>query len=122
MTEETGLGRWLKERCQKEHLSLRQAGEKAGLSHATVHSIIKGGHATAKTVTRLAHAFSGDGNRRIALEDELLILAGYRTRQEQISQPLAELLDIVNHFSESQIRVVSSFATYLTEVSQNGQR
>ncbi len=122
MTEETGLGRWLKERCQKEHLSLRRAGEKAGLSHATVHSIIKGGHATAETVTRLAHAFSGDGNRRIALEDELLILAGYRTRQEQISQPLAELLDIVNHFSESQIRVVSAFATYLTEVSQHGQR
>ncbi len=117
-----GLGQWLKERCQEEHLSLRQAGERASLSHSTVHTILKGGHASAETVTKLAHAFGSDGNQRIALEDELLILAGYRTRQEHISQPLAELLDIVSNFSESQIRVVSSFATYLTEVSQHGQK
>jgi len=122
MTDETDLGSWLKERCKNEHLSLRQVGERAGLSHSTVHTIIKGGHASAETVTKLAHAFSGDGNRKIALEDELLILAGYRTRQEHISQPLAELLDIVSPFSESQIKVVSAFATYLTEVSQNGQK
>jgi len=122
MTEETALGRWLKERCQKEHLSLRRVGDKAGLSHSTVHTIIKGGHASAETVTKLAHAFSGDGNRKIALEDELLMLAGYRTRQEHISQPLAELLDIVNHFSESQLKVVSAFAIYLTEVNQHGKK
>ncbi|HUV55917.1 MAG TPA: helix-turn-helix transcriptional regulator [Dehalococcoidales bacterium] len=122
--EETigGLGQWLRERCKNEHLSLRQIGGRAGLSHSTVHTIIKGGHASAETVTKLAHAFGRDGNRKIALEDELLILAGYRTRQEHISQPLAELLDIVNDFSEPQLRVVSAFATYLTEVSQNGQR
>lgn len=122
MTDETGLSRWLKERCQNDRLSLRQAGEKAGLSHSTVYAIIKGGHASAETVTKLAHAFARDGNRKIALEDELLTLAGYRTKQEHISQPLAELLDIVNHFSEPQLRVVSAFATYLTEVNQHGKK
>ena len=116
------LGRWLKERCKNEHLSLRQVGDKAGLSHSTIHTIIKGRHASAETVTKLARAFGKNGNRKIALEDELLILAGYRTRQEHISEPLAELLDIVNHFSEPQIKVVSAFATYLTEVSQNGHK
>lgn len=113
----SGLGQWLKERCQKEHLSLRQAGEKADLSHSTVHNIIKGGHASAATVARLAHAFSGDHHERAALEDELLILAGYRTEQEHISQPLAELLDIVSGFSRSQLKVVGAFATYLAEVT-----
>lgn len=122
MTDGTDLAGWLRERCQNEHLSLRQVGDKAGLSHSTVHTIIKGGHASAETVTKLAHAFGGDGNQKIALEDELLTLAGYRTRQEHISQPLAELLDIVNHFSPSQLKVVSAFATYLTEVSQHGQK
>lgn len=122
MAEETALGRWLKERCQQDHLSLRQVGEKAGISHATVHTIIKGSHATAETVTKLAHAFSGDGNRKIALEDELLILAGYRTRQEQISQPVAQLLDIVSHFSASQLKVVSAFAEYLIEVNHHEQK
>lgn len=117
-----GLGQWLKERCQVEHLSLRQVGDKADLSHSTVHAIIKGKRATAETVTKLAHAFGGDGNQRTALEDELLILAGYRTRQEHVSQPLAELLDIVGNFSKSQLKVVSAFATYLTEVSQRGQK
>jgi len=122
MADATGLGSWLKEKCQEEHLSLRQVGDKAGLSPSTVHTIIKGGHASAETVTKLAHAFSGDGNRKIALEDELLILAGYRTRHEDISQPLAELLDIVNHFSEPQLKVVSAFAIYLTEVNQHGKK
>ncbi len=123
MVGETALGKWLKERCQKDHLSMRQVGEKAGISHATVHTIIKGGHATAATVTKLAHAFSGDGNRKkIALEDELLILAGYRSRQEQISLPVAELLDIVKHFSASQLKVVSSFAEYLIEVNHHEQK
>jgi len=122
MTDQTDLGSWLKERCKNEHLSLRQVGKRASLSHSTIRTIIKGGHASAETVTKLAHAFSGDGNRKTALEDELFVLAGYRTKQEQISQPLAELLDIVNHFSTSQLKVVSAFATYLTEVSQHGQK
>jgi len=122
MDDGKALGEWLKGRCQKDHLSLREAGEKAGISHSTVHTIIRGGHASADTVTKLAHAFGGDGNRKSALEDELLTLAGYRTKQEHLSQPLAELLDIVNHFSESQLKVVSAFATYLTEVSQHGKK
>lgn len=122
MAEQIGLARWLKERCQKDHLSLRQVGEMAGISHSTVHSIFKGGHSSAATVKRLAHAFGGNGNQQIALEDELLILAGYRTRQEHLSQPLAELIDILSHFSEPQLKVVSAFASYLTEVSRHGKQ
>ena len=41
MIDETGLGRWLKDKGQNEHLLLRQAGNKASLSHSTVDAIIK---------------------------------------------------------------------------------
>lgn len=115
----TGLGRWLKERCQDEHLSLRRAGERTSLSHSTIQAIINGGHASPETVTKLAHGFGGDGSEGISLEDELLILAGYRTKREpEISQPLARLMDIVKDFTEPQLRVLGAFATYLTEVGK----
>lgn len=122
MTSDTELGRWLKERCQREHLSLRLAGDKTGLSHSTIQAIIKGGHASPVTLTKLARGFGGDGNEGITLVDELLILAGHRTKREpEISQPLARLMDIVGDFSESQLRVLSAFATYLAEVKPNGK-
>ena len=117
-----GLAQWLEGKCREERLSLREAGERASLSHSTIRTIIRGGHASAKTVTQLADAFTSNHHNKRALEDELLTLAGYRTKKEHLSQPLAELLDIVNHFSEAQLKVVSAFATYLTEVSQHGKK
>jgi len=115
MKAQDSFGEWLKQRCEENHISLRQAGEKAGLSHSTIHTIIKGGHASAETVTKLAHAFGGGGNQRIALEDKLFRLAGYRSKQEHLSEAMAELMDIVKDFSELKIRVVIEFATYLKE-------
>lgn len=118
MTETSGLGRWLKERCQEEHLSLRGAGDKTGLSHSTIKAIMNGGHPSPETVSKLARGFGGNHNQAIALEDELLVLAGYRTKSElEFSQPLARLIDIIQGFSQSQLRVLSAFATYLAEVN-----
>ena len=42
MIDERGLGRWLKDKGQNEHLLLRQAGNKAGQSHSTVDAITRG--------------------------------------------------------------------------------
>ena len=44
MKEQSSLGRWLKERCDKGHLSLRQMAARAGLSHATIAAIMKKGN------------------------------------------------------------------------------
>lgn len=117
----TPLGQWLQDRCEKEHLSLRKAGEKAGLSHSTVHGIIKSGHASAETVTRLAHAFGQGRNKRIALEDELLILAGYRSKRpdgENLSEELAQLIDKVQKFDEPRLKIMARFADFLIETGK----
>lgn len=122
--EETkiGLARWLEEQCREEHLSLREAGKKAGLSHSAIHDIMKGGHPSAKSLIKLATAFSNNNHhKRGALEDELFILAGYRSEHAHVSGPVAELMDIVSGFSKSQLSVVRAFATYLAEVNKHGK-
>ena len=116
------IGEWLEGRCQKERLSLRQAAEKIGISHTTIGLIIKGAHAAPDTISKLAAAFSdaGDHHRR-ALEDELLILGGYRTpspASQQPSEPLARLMDLVAGFSESQLKLMLRFAEFLSEVEK----
>jgi len=116
--EEKTLSGWLKEKCQKEHLSMRQAGERTGISHSTVDSIIRGGHASADTVAKLARGFSSNGGQRQALEDHLLALAGYRTEQpeEKLSEPLAQLMTKLQKFDESGLEVVRRFADFLIEI------
>jgi len=69
---------WLKAKCRTEGWSTYQAASKTGLSHTTISKI--GGHVSADTVIKLAQAFEGDGNERLALEDAMLVLAGHRTR------------------------------------------
>lgn len=114
-------GEWLEAQCRKERLSLRQVGNMTGLSHTTIRDIMKGGRPSPQTVTKLARAFGGDGeNQRVVLEDELLFLAGWRTRrQPEVAQPLAQLMDIAKDFSGPQLRVLSAFAAYLAEVNWN---
>ena len=116
-------GEWLEARCRQQRLSLRQAGNRTGLSHTTIRDIMKGGRPSPQTVAKLAMAFGGDGeNERAALEDELLFLAGWRTRQQpEITQPLAQLMDIAKDFSEPQLRVLSAFAVYLAGVNRDAQ-
>ena len=122
MEEQTGLSRWLKDRCQKEGLSTRQAAARAGLSHATISDIINGASLPSpETIKRLAKAFGEDGNERLALEDSLLILAGYRTQRpdgQDISQPLARLMDKVADFSEPQLKLMARFAEYLADLEK----
>lgn len=114
------LGGWLEDRCRKEGLSLRQAATKTGLSHATIAHIVKGGHASPESVRKLADAFSESGDHeKVALEDELLVLAGYRRarpQQGELSQPLARLMDIVSEFSGSQLKLMVRFAEFVAEM------
>ena len=109
------LGQWLKERCQKEGLSLRQAGSKTGLSHATVRDIINGGKASSVTIRKLAETFGGNGEAKLALEDKLLILAGYRTErmEGELTEPVARLIDRVRDFNEEKLKIMSRFADFL---------
>jgi len=112
------LGQWLGEKCQEEKLSLRQAAVRTGLSHATIFDITKGAHPLPETIGKLAKAFGGDGYQGRALEDALLILAGYRTERPEgeLSEELAELMDKVKGFNEQQIRMMVCFADFLTEI------
>ncbi len=111
-----GLGQWLEERCKAEHLSLRQAAARSGLSHATIADIMKGTSPSPESIKKLAQAFGENGNERLALEDSLLILAGYRTERpegEDLSQPLARLMDMVANFNEPQLKLMAHFAEFL---------
>ena len=116
------LSQWLKDRCQSEHLSLRQAAVKTGLSHATIADTIKGSRPLPETIRKLAKAFGGDGtNQRLALEDHLLVLAGYRSEQpegEEVSQQLARLMDKAKQLNEPQLRIMWAFADYLIETGE----
>ncbi len=115
MKEQSKLGQWLEERCQREHLSLRQAATKTGLSHATIRDIMNGSQPLPETVRKLAQAFGNGTHQRLALEDGLLVLAGYRTPrpEEKLSEPLAQLIDAVTQFDESQLKMMRQFADFL---------
>jgi len=111
------LGQWLKERCEREHLTLREAAAKTGLTHVTI-AHIKSGHASPESIRKLAQGFGGHGKRRLALEDHLLVLAGYRTERprEKLSEPLAQVMDKVREFSEPQLEMMVSFVDFLIEI------
>ena len=117
--EEQGLGQWLKDRRHREHLSLRQAAARTGLSYTTIGDIIKGSRPLPETIRKLAQAFGGDGNNeRLALEDKLLVLAGYRTERprEELTGSRARVMDKVRQFDEPQIKMMIRFAVFLTEI------
>ncbi len=74
----SNLDFWLEERCRNEGLSPRQAAAKTCLSQSTLADIVKGeGKVCGETIEKLARYFSGDGRRRLVLEDQHLVLAGY---------------------------------------------
>lgn len=118
--KEQNLSQWLENRCKREHLSLRQAAAKTGLSHATIADIRKGGHPFPESIKKLAQAFGGDGNNeRLALEDKLLVLAGYRTERPEEDKPselLAQLMDKAKQLNDPQLEIIIRFAVFLTEV------
>ena len=123
MEEQSSLGQWLEQRCKRGHLSLREAATKTGLSHSTIRDLINGSQPSPETLRKLAHAFGGDGtNQQMALGDQLLVLAGYRMpRQgEEITQPMAQLMDKVRRLSEPQIKMMGRFADFLVEIKDKG--
>lgn len=111
------LKEWLEKKCQSEHLSLRKTGIKVGLSHATIADIINGGRPSVETIKKLAEAFGGNGQRqRLALEDQLFALCGYRSeRPEEIREPVARLMDKLSQFNDAQLRVMEHFADFISE-------
>jgi transcriptional regulator with XRE-family HTH domain len=120
--DQGGLGNWLKETCQRERLSLRQAATKTGLSHATIAQLMKRGSASPETIMKLATAFGGNGKQRWAMEDKLLVLAGYRTERpdrEELSEPQARLLDKLDKLREPELKVLSHFADFVAELCAN---
>ncbi|GAJ08150.1 unnamed protein product [marine sediment metagenome] len=118
MKEQGSLGQWLKERCKREHLSLRQVAINVGVSHQTIAGLINGKKALPTTIKKLARAFGGNHNQMMALEDKLLVLAGYRTERpkEELSEPLARLSDKLGQFSEPQLMIMEHFADYISEI------
>jgi len=119
--KQSGLGGWLKEKCQQEKLSLRQAAARTGLSHGTVEGIIKGASPSPQTIRKLVEAFARSENERLALEDHLLMLAGYRTQRasvKELPQPVARLLDLVAQFNDKKLKLVVDFAELLTQVGK----
>jgi len=121
MREQGKLSQWLQESCKDEHLSLRQAGAKTGLSGATIGDIIRGSRPLPETIRKLARAFGGNGaNARLALEDKLLTLAGCRTERlgEELSEVPAQLMDKVKQLNESQLKMMVHFADFLVEIGR----
>ncbi|GAI83472.1 unnamed protein product [marine sediment metagenome] len=51
----------------------------------------------------------------LALEDELLILAGYRTERPggELSESMAELMDKARLLNDPQLKIMSHFADFL---------
>lgn len=112
------VGQWLKDRCQKKGWSLREAAANTGLSHVTIADIMKGVHPSAESIRKLSVAFGGDGLRKLALEDELLTLAGYRTKRTEgeLSESVGRLMDSLSKLNESQIKIIGRFADFLGEM------
>lgn len=109
----SNLSQWLKERCRAEGLSLRKAAARTDLSHSTVRDILRGKSPTAETIRKLARGFGGG----TALQDHLLVLAGYRAPgADEPSEALARLIDKVSQLDDRQLRMMAHFADFLEEL------
>ncbi len=110
------LGEWLRLICKERRLSLRQAEKIIGISHSTVNFIMRGHPVNLRTVQKLAKAF-GDGEcHRRALEDKLMVMAGFRQRPIEVSEAVGRLLDGIGDFSDDEFKILAEFADYLKEI------
>lgn len=120
--ETVSLGSWLRERCQREGLSLRQASIKIGISHTTIADLLNGTRASPRTIKKLAQAFGRGGDKhRMALEDELLVIVGHRTQRpksQELSEPLAQLLDTASRLTERQTRLLTYIAEFFDKTDR----
>ena len=118
------LGAWLKERCKKERLSLRQAAVKASLSHATISDIINGNRPSAATIVKLAEAFGNGDNQKAELKDQLLSLSGYRGDQNEgeTSDPMSRVIDKLKQLNPAQLEMIEHMAGFITKADKQGLR
>ena len=118
----SSLGEWLRAKSAEEGLSLRQVAIKVGVSHQTIAGLVNSKKALPQTIKKLAKAFGGGNHQRIALEDKLLSLAGYRTErpEEELSEPLARLLDKLNTLNIHQLEIVEQFADFIAKLEKGG--
>lgn len=121
------LASWVSRRCQQEGLSLRQASLKAGLCHATVAAIVRGGRPSPETIRRLVHFFSQDGAGSaeiVALEDHILTLAGYRLALPEAtkSETLRRIEAKLTGCEEPKLALIEQFIEYLNSLGgQNAE-
>ena len=117
----SGLGQWLRERCEADGLSLRDAAARVGVNHGTIAKIMDGASPSPQTFRRLVRAFAFEDTERLALEDRLLVLAGYRTPRpdEKGRGLLAVLIDKVSSFDEPRLRRMIAFADSLTRTRRS---
>lgn len=111
-----GLGAWLKEKCQKERLSLRQVAVKAGLSHATISDIKNGGRPSAATIVKLAEAFADNGQQQAELKDLLLRLSGYRSERnkEETSVNISRVIEKISQLDPAQLELIEHLAGFVS--------
>jgi len=118
--QEKNLSEWLKAKCEEEGLSLRQMATKIGVSHQTIVGLLNGKKALPPTIKKLTKAFGGSGiNQKLALEDHLLVLAGYRTQRpegKERSEAFCRLVDKLERFNEPQVKLMEHFADYFIDV------
>lgn len=119
-----GLGTWLKERCKEEHLSVRQAAAKVGISHATISDIIHGSRPSAITIRKLAEGFGNNDEHRAELNDLLLGLSGFRSNKskEETSEPRARVIDQLGHLDFEQLEIVEQLTSFITKAGQPGMK
>lgn len=113
-----GFGAWVAQKCRERGLSLRQASIGAGLCHATVAAVVRGGRPSPGTVKNLAHFFSAnpaDPVQTAALEDYLLALAGHRTLlpQGKETESLGRVVAKLRGCEEREILLVEHFIDFL---------
>ena len=113
--EASSLGEWLQAKRDQEGLSLRQMATKVGVSHQTIVDLMDGGKALPTTLKKLIIAFGGNHHQKVALEDKLLFLAGYRTepREGALSESLARLLDKLNELDVDELGIVEQFTDFV---------
>lgn len=108
------LGQWLKEKCKAEHLSFRQMATKVGVSRQTICGLINGTSPSIETIKKLARSFSGNGTLRLALEDHLFALAGYRERSEELSGQ--NYLGVIPLLSPQHQHIIEVLVTELAKI------
>lgn len=118
------LGAWLKDTCNKEHLSFRKAATRAGVSHATISDIINGNRPSAATIVKLAEAFGNGANQKAELKDQLLSLSGYRgdRNEGETSEPMDRVIDKLKHFTPKQLEIIENLAGFVTKADKQSMK